>query len=335
MEYPSILARQRTVLRSLQNLTLCGVFLLLCMALFAGDRAAAQSCNTTDFDGSYGTINVLSGAAIDSTSTFTVTCTGTANQTVRLCIEIGPGDVNGSEQRVLDNNEDLRHEFYTDLGRTTIWGSWGAQASIYVPYPYGKQVDLNLGASGSASTVQTVYARIFGSQQTVNPSTYSWSSTAPRITYGYAGAANCPTGSRNDDGGTTSWNATVAVACNVSATNINFGTVAALSSIVDATGTITVQCSDDEGYSIGLNAGTGAGATVTTRKMTAGANTVNYTIYRNSTRTSIWGNTIGSNTVSSTGTGGNQNFTAYARIPVQATPPPTTYNDTITVTVTY
>jgi spore coat protein U-like protein len=323
------------VLRSIQKLTPCGVLLLLCVALFAGDRALAQSCSSTAAHGMYGTINVLPGVAIDTAATFTVTCSGTANQTVRLCLEIEKGQVNGSEQRVLVGPEQLRHEFYTDSGRTTIWGSWGAAASVYPPYPYGKQVDLNLGPSGNASTVQTIYARVFASQQTANPGWYGWSATAPKFKYGYAGATPCPTGSPSADGGTAIWLAQVANACNVSASNINFGTIAALTANVDATGTVTVQCTQTTSYNVGLNAGTGSGATVTTRKMTAGANTVNYSLYRNSSRTQVWGTTIGTNTVAGTGSGGNQNLTAYGRIPVQATPPPATYNDTITVTVTY
>jgi len=49
----------------------------------------------------------------------------------------------------------------------------------------------------------------------------------------------------------------------------------------------------------------------------------------------VWGNTIGTNTVASTGTGAAQSFTVYGRIPSQTTPAPATYTDTITVTVTY
>jgi spore coat protein U-like protein len=322
-------------LRSLQNLTLCGVLLLLCMALSAGDRAMAQTCSSANASGSYGTINVLSGAAIDTAATFTVTCNGGANLTVRLCIEFERGQVNGLGQRVMVGPEQLRHEFYVDAARTTIWGSWGAVALLYVPYPYGKQVDLNLGASGNASTVQTVYARIFAGQQTANPGWYWWFAVSPKFRYGYAGAQGCPTGLPSADGGNALWLTRVADACTVAATDINFGTIAALTANVDATGTVTVQCTQTTSYNVGLNAGTGSGATVTTRKMTAGANTVDYSLYRNSGRTQVWGTTIGTNTVAGTGSGANQNLTAYGRIPVQTTPPPATYNDTITVTVTY
>ena len=69
--------------------------------------------------------------------------------------------------------------------------------------------------------------------------------------------------------------------------------------------------------------------------MTSGGATINYSLYNNSGRTTNWGNTIGTDTVSSTGTGASQSFTVYGRVPAQTTPAPATYSDTITVTVTY
>ncbi len=120
-----------------------------------------------------------------------------------------------------------------------------------------------------------------------------------------------------------------------SASTLNFGTQGVLSANVDQTSAIQVQCTNTTPYNIGLDAGTGAGATVTTRKLTGGGATINYSLYSDSARTSVWGNTIGTNTVASTGTGAAQSFTVYGRIPSQTTPAPATYTDTITVTVTY
>jgi spore coat protein U-like protein len=120
-----------------------------------------------------------------------------------------------------------------------------------------------------------------------------------------------------------------------SASTLSFGTQGVLSANVDQTSTIQVQCTDTTPYTIGLDAGTGAGATVATRKLTGGGSTINYSLYTNAGRTSVWGTTIGSNTVASTGTGAAQSFTVYGRIPAQTTPAPATYTDTITVTVTY
>jgi spore coat protein U-like protein len=120
-----------------------------------------------------------------------------------------------------------------------------------------------------------------------------------------------------------------------SASTLSFGTQGVLSANVDQTSTIQVQCTDTTPYTIGLDAGSGAGATVATRKLSGGGSSINYSLYTNAGRTSVWGTTIGSDTVASTGTGAAQSFTVYGRVPAQTTPAPATYTDTITVTVTY
>jgi spore coat protein U domain-containing protein, fimbrial subunit CupE1/2/3/6 len=129
---------------------------------------------------------------------------------------------------------------------------------------------------------------------------------------------------------------TITATCLInSASTLNFGTQGVLAANVDQTSTIQVTCTNTTPYNIGLNAGTGTGATVATRKLTSGANTVNYTLYSNSGRTTVWGNTVSTDTVAGTGTGAAQNYTVYGRIPAQTTPAPGSYTDTITVTVTY
>jgi spore coat protein U-like protein len=62
---------------------------------------------------------------------------------------------------------------------------------------------------------------------------------------------------------------------------------------------------------------------------------VTYGIYRDASHSSPWGDTLGSNTHTGTGTGAVQNFTGYGLIPAQPTPPALTYQDTVVVTVTY
>ena len=129
---------------------------------------------------------------------------------------------------------------------------------------------------------------------------------------------------------------TITATCTInSASALNFGTQGILAANADQTSTIQVTCTNSTPYNIGLNAGTGTGATVATRKLTNGAATVNYTLYSNSGRTTVWGNTVGTDTVAGTGNGSAQSYTVYGRIPAQTTPAPGTYTDTITVTVSY
>lgn len=129
---------------------------------------------------------------------------------------------------------------------------------------------------------------------------------------------------------------TITASCVInSASTLNFGSQGVLSANVDQTSTIQVQCTNTTPYNIGLNAGTGSGATVTNRLMSNGAATVSYALYSNAGRTTNWGNTVGTDTVSATGNGAAQSYTVYGRVPAQTTPAPAVYTDTITTTVTY
>jgi spore coat protein U-like protein len=129
---------------------------------------------------------------------------------------------------------------------------------------------------------------------------------------------------------------TITASCTISsASTLNFGSSGVIAADVDQTSTVQVQCTNTTPYNIGLDAGTGSGATVAARKMTNGAATITYSLYSDSGRTTVWGSTIGTNTVSATGTGSAQSFTVYGRVPAQATPAPAVYTDTVSVTVTY
>ena len=129
---------------------------------------------------------------------------------------------------------------------------------------------------------------------------------------------------------------TIQNACNVSSvapTTLNFGTQGPLVANVDQTSTITVTCTSGAPYNIGLDGG-GSG-NINARVMVNGANSVGYQLYSNSGRTTVWGTTIGTNTVTGTGNGTAQPYTVYGRVPPQTTPPAGVYNDTVNVTVTY
>ncbi len=134
---------------------------------------------------------------------------------------------------------------------------------------------------------------------------------------------------------------TIIASCTIVSTALlNFGgSVGVLTANVDVSTTLQVQCTNTTPYNIGLNAGIGTGATVAAtvaaRLMTSGANTITYSLYKDSGHVTVWGNTVGIDTQAATGTGAAQTYTVYGRIPPQTTPAPATYSDTITVTVTY
>lgn len=131
--------------------------------------------------------------------------------------------------------------------------------------------------------------------------------------------------------------ATVIASCDVSPSTLAFGNYNPTSaSPLDASGTISVLCTSGTPYEIALNAGTGIGATIAARRMTLSGNTLTYSLYSDSGRLSVWGQTSGSNTVPGTGTGATQPISVYGRIPINQTAPAgVNYTDTVTITVTY
>jgi len=136
----------------------------------------------------------------------------------------------------------------------------------------------------------------------------------------------------------TTFNVTTSVgeACSVTASDMGFGAYDPLSATnTDATTTLGVTCTLTTTYDVGLDAGTGTGATTTVRVMEFGANTLNYAMYQETGRTTIWGENVGVDTVSGTGTGSSQALTIYGRIPALQSVTPGAYADLITVTVTF
>jgi spore coat protein U-like protein len=126
--------------------------------------------------------------------------------------------------------------------------------------------------------------------------------------------------------------------CSITANPLNFGTTGLLAAAVNQQSSVAVTCTNTTPYNVGLDAGTVAGSTVTSRLMagTATGNTgttVGFQLYQDSARSTPWGNTQGTDTVAGTGTGSAQSINVYGQVPSQATPKPDTYQTTVTATV--
>lgn len=138
---------------------------------------------------------------------------------------------------------------------------------------------------------------------------------------------------------TTNFNVqiTIQAACQInSAGNLDFGTSGVIAAPIDATSNIVVQCTASTPFSLGLSAGAGTGATVANRLMTSPAGgTISYSLYTTAAHTTVWGNTVGTDRQTGTGTGAPQTFTVYGRVPAQTTPAVGVYTDTVTATLNY
>lgn len=130
--------------------------------------------------------------------------------------------------------------------------------------------------------------------------------------------------------------ATVNETCEVAAQDLAFGAYDPTGGDVDATTTITATCTAGTNYEIELNDGNNSGnAGSTTRAMTNGTDYLDYELYTDSARTTVW-NTSNKVTGTASGTGGDDE-TVYGEIPggqfVDAST--TSYSDTINVTLTF
>jgi len=132
--------------------------------------------------------------------------------------------------------------------------------------------------------------------------------------------------------------ATVADSCTVAATNLAFGLYDPSSgSALNGISTITAICTQGTTYDIGLNVGdNNANTTSLTRAMTDGSNYLDYELYSDVSRSNVWGDTGGGNTVSNiNATGGPNAEIVYGEIPAAQYVPAGAYVDNITVTLTY
>ena len=304
----------------------------------------AQSCSVTPASGNYGAVDILSGGAVDTTATFTVTCTGLPLFTIGLCVELADGSPNSNSSiRYMGNGAaTVQHELYSNAGRTQVWGSWGYGGSSYASS--GVAYNLGLSVLGGGSHSFTVYGRFRANQQSAVPGTYNWTTTSPQIAYGY-GATTCSTspGAGTANAGSSVWTATIAPNCLVSAAAVNFGSVGVLASNIDAAGTIAVQCTSTSPYSVSLDNGINANGSQRRMRFGATSSYVSYGLFTNAGRTSGWTTSSSASSCSqgagtcilNTGSSASQNTTVYGCVPAQTTPVPGTYSDAVVITVTY
>jgi spore coat protein U-like protein len=103
----------------------------------------------------------------------------------------------------------------------------------------------------------------------------------------------------------------------------------------DTSSPLVVQCTNTTPYTVALNKGSTTGGTILQRLLVNGAATINYNIYTDTPGGTLWGDGTNGVTVGGTGNGAAQTITVFGRVPVQTTPAPGAYTDTVTVTVTF
>jgi spore coat protein U-like protein len=299
---------------------------------------ATLLCTFTITNLNFGTVDLTANATVDTTATFSATCSGgSSHANARICpnINAGSGGVGsgGNPRFMLNGTNQLQYNLYQDSARTTIWGSYLWSSPSVTP----PTIDISLNNSGAGSATATIYGRVFAGQQTLPPGTYtsSFSSTQTQIAYSQTSTSTCAQiGSTNATSAAFTVTATYSATCTLASTNLNFGSAVSLSSLLTGTSTLTATCSSTTPYTVGLNGGNANASDPTQRKMSNGSSQITYGLYQSNGASSPWGNTS-SNWVSGTGSGSGQALTVFGRLPVQTTPVPGAYSDTIVATVTY
>lgn len=304
----------------------------------ASSRAHAETCTATASTVSFGSVSPITRASVAATGTVSVTCTWSAvtlTPNVLVCLNLG-----GTSPRSLVNGTNaMQYDLYLDAAHSVAWGSvysGTTPTSVTLVKPA-------LGTSASATV--TVYGQITANQPTVpttgnSTTTYSqtFGGNTTSINAGFylLGAPTCA--SLTASNGTFPFSATANVIndCNISATNVNFGTASVLSGALAATGSITAQCTNGDAWKIALNGGGSGNVTARQMQRSGGGGAINYGLYTDAAHSVTWGDdTGGSATVTGVGTGTSQAVTVYGAVPAQTTPAPGSYSDTITATISF
>lgn len=317
-----------------------GVFIaaVLAGAVSLPDAALAQSCTFSISNLNFGSINLAANSPFTATATYSASCTGTANTTVRTCpnIDVGSGgSTTGNPRFLVNGTTQLNFNLYQDGAYASVWGSnlWGFAASYGSP-----TVDVALNGSGSGSASATLYGEVWAGQQSLPAGIYSssFTGTYASVTYAYSTVGSCATiGSSHATAASFTVTATNATVCSVSASNLNFGSTGVLQSALDGTSSVVVTCTNAAPFTIALDGGLAGATNPAQRKMTQASEQITYGLYQNASRSQPWGDSAGVNTVAGTGSGLAQTFTVYGRVPAQNTPSPGTYSDTVVVTLSY
>jgi spore coat protein U-like protein len=296
--------------------------------------ASAQSCSytvATTLD--FGSVLGAPVPQIDVTSTISVRCTGpilgVLPTLVCLSIPAGTAGSSISDRRIATGSHSVQYQIYTDAARTQIWGGLGESSPPRA---------VNFATlSGTQTQNVTVYGRVFAGQGSKSVGTYLSDLTPiqARATTYLLVAPNCSSVSSTPTTlGTMTSRLVISPNCTIAANALDFGSVTGTGGVT-ASSNLSATCTLNAAYAISLDGGT-VGGDVNARRMkhVAGADTIEYQLYRDSARTLIWGTTPGMS-VTGTGSGAAQSIPVFGAVPSQGARPPGVYRDTITATIVY
>jgi len=129
-----------------------------------------------------------------------------------------------------------------------------------------------------------------------------------------------------------------AASCTISVTSVAFGNYNVFTTTADdSTGTITYRC-NSTAMNISISLSDGSSSTYSPRTLRKGSEILQYNLYRNAARTTIWGNGTGGTsvyTLANPANNTNINVTIYGRIPAQQDVSAGSYTDTVSAVINF
>jgi spore coat protein U-like protein len=303
------------------------IVLLALACLVRPGEARAQSCTATAPDIYFGNVSTPV-PQVNITSQVQVSCTGTPNTTVRICLGITPATYGARTMwRPLFNL--IPYEIYSDPGRSVRWDDNQANRVL---------VTVPLSAAGSGTTTRSLYAQMpadgsppSGLYQSVLGDDQFMGEIKP-------GNSGCSSASNAGFVNGLAFNASVFVngTCNITVDPLlDFGaTMGAIASPIDSSIALRATCNQDLPYTVAL--GDGLYATGTQRRMrSAAGGFVDYGLFQDAARSQRWGDGTPDPLHNGTGNGAQQTLTIFGRVPAGQSAPSGTYQDTVTATITY
>jgi len=315
----------------------------LSLACLGASAQAQVTCNLSGLANSmrvdFGTHtpNAVNDAV--SPSGLRLSCSNNAavDRNIKVCVELGSGWAGMlGDMRALRSGPgvSIRYQIYRDAARSQVFG--------LVPYHAEFTGTVAADTSSIVDTQIRLYGRIPAGETAIHRSGahQSWFDENDLfIRYSdYAlgeSAPDCAARSGNQISyGVGVVQVRVRVLCSVSVTsNVVFPDQTSLTSAVDASGNLRVDCQGGLPYQIALNDGLHAQGTQ--RRMRYGNHLIDYELYRDPARQNRWGS-VAAEMQPRTGNATVQNYWIYARVPAaQTIPGPGDYQDTVLVTVHY
>jgi spore coat protein U-like protein len=286
--------------------------IVLAAILFILSGAAANAAVLCSLSASGVAFGEVTKTGLTSTGAIVIRCSGSGSTDYVVTLTTGLANTYSPRGMSDGTGNTLPYNLYSQTSLTSIWGN-GSGASVVVA---GR-----ISSNGFVVVPLAVYGRVEARAEPA-ASNYIDQIDAALV---YRGPTTH-----------TQFQVTAHVTkhCTISATNLNFGSYTQAQ--LDGQSEIQLTCSDATPFDVGLDGGKFPGAVVARRSMTGPAlSQLDYQLFTDPARTTVWGNTVGTDTVSGTGDGLPQTLNVYGRIPSGQSVRGGGYEDTITATLTF